>query len=240
MATAALDGRPFVVLYFADCDPSGWQMGISVARKLQAFRVLLAEETGQVLDFELHRVALVPDQVRELGLPSTPLKDSELRAGKWRAAMGTEQTEIDALAALQPGTLASIARQVLDQFYDHSLAARTAEAVEAWRARAYQVMEDALADELAAFRSTAPGKLARIRELLGELETAFDDADVFGIELPEIESPQASPPVSISDARAGTPLADSREGFVEQCRVLRDSKAYGGGDEDSVRPSRWT
>jgi hypothetical protein len=34
------DGRPAVVLYFSDHDPSGWQMPISVSRKLQALRDL--------------------------------------------------------------------------------------------------------------------------------------------------------------------------------------------------------
>jgi hypothetical protein len=34
------------------------------------------------------------------GLPSTPLKTTEKRAGDWLAAMRCEQTEIDALAAL--------------------------------------------------------------------------------------------------------------------------------------------
>ena len=60
-------------------------------------------------EFEVHRVALTPDQVREYGLPSTPLKDTEKRADKWRAAMGVEQTEIDALASLRPDLLRDIA-----------------------------------------------------------------------------------------------------------------------------------
>src|SRR5213076_2709952 len=61
------DGRPMVVFYFADADPAGWQMGVSVARKLQAFKTL---EFGD-LTFEVRRVALTPDQVREYGKPST-------------------------------------------------------------------------------------------------------------------------------------------------------------------------
>ena len=102
MARAAEDdGRPLVVLYFADCDPAGWQMGISVSRKLQALKILLPE----MPDFEVHRVALTPAQVREYGLPSTPLKATEKRADPWRAAMGVEQTEIDALASLGPELL---------------------------------------------------------------------------------------------------------------------------------------
>ena len=62
-------------------------MSISVSRKLQALKAL---EFGG-LDIEVHRVALTPDQVREYGLPSTPLKDTERRADKWTAAMGVEQ-----------------------------------------------------------------------------------------------------------------------------------------------------
>lgn len=36
----AQDGRPMVVFYLSDCDPAGWQMAVSVARKLQAFKAL--------------------------------------------------------------------------------------------------------------------------------------------------------------------------------------------------------
>jgi hypothetical protein len=57
------DGRPMVVLYFADCDPSGFQMAISVSRKLQALHDLEFDE----LDFQVHQVALTPAQVREYG-----------------------------------------------------------------------------------------------------------------------------------------------------------------------------
>ena len=39
---AAADGRPLVVLTFADCDPSGWQMTTSIARKLQALQASAA------------------------------------------------------------------------------------------------------------------------------------------------------------------------------------------------------
>jgi len=34
------DDRRAVILYFSDFDPAGWQMGISVARKLQALKTL--------------------------------------------------------------------------------------------------------------------------------------------------------------------------------------------------------
>ena len=59
------DGRPLVVSYFADCDPGGWQMAISVSRKLQAFRELLGGP-----EFEVHRVALTP--IRSASLACRP------------------------------------------------------------------------------------------------------------------------------------------------------------------------
>jgi len=123
-ARAAADGRPAVVLYFSDFDPSGYQMPISVARSLQALRDL--RYPG--LDIQIHHVALTLAQVQEHGLPSTPLKESEKRADKWREAWGHEQTEIDALAALQPETLRAIAKDAIKPFWDDSLNGRTTRA----------------------------------------------------------------------------------------------------------------
>ncbi len=37
----AEDGRPLVVFTISDCDPAGWQMPISIGRKLQAFKASL-------------------------------------------------------------------------------------------------------------------------------------------------------------------------------------------------------
>ena len=76
--------RPTVRLCLRARDAGGWQMAVSVARKLQAFKAL--EFPG--LDFEVRPIALTPEQVREYGLPSTALKDTERRADAWTAAMG--------------------------------------------------------------------------------------------------------------------------------------------------------
>ena len=96
----------------SDCDPSGWQMPISIGRKLQAFKALLFPD----LEFQVRRVALMPEHVRVHGLPSTPLKATERRADKWQEAMGVAQTEIDALAALQPALLRRMAREAIKPF----------------------------------------------------------------------------------------------------------------------------
>jgi hypothetical protein len=86
-SVAARDGRPMVVLCCSDADPAGWQMPISIGRKLQAFHELLPA----MPDFAVYRVALTPQQVREYGLPSTPLKDTERRADTWRTAWGSSK-----------------------------------------------------------------------------------------------------------------------------------------------------
>jgi hypothetical protein len=113
----AADGRPMIVFTFSDCDPSGWQMPVSIARKLQAFKALEFPD----LDFQVHRVALTPEQVGEHQLPESPLKTSEKRAGKWKQRMGVEQTEINALVTLDPDLLRRIALDAIAPFYDDKL-----------------------------------------------------------------------------------------------------------------------
>ena len=54
------DGRPAVILYFSDHDPSGWQMPISVSRKLQALRDLFYPG----LDLQVRRAALTAVQAK--------------------------------------------------------------------------------------------------------------------------------------------------------------------------------
>jgi hypothetical protein len=211
------DGRPMVVLCFSDADPAGWQMPVSISRKLQGFGALLPG----MPDFAVYRVALTPAQVREYGLPSTPLKDTERRADKWRAATGTEQTEIDALASLRPDLLEQIARRALEGFYDQTLAGRVAEYRSEWLAQAREMIAATFdLDRLAEIRRDAEEQLANMREQIRELNDALRinvDAD----DLPPIVLPEAADP-----GGNGVPLLDSRWEFAEQCRRLIASKAY--------------
>ena len=217
----AQDGRPMVVLYFADCDPSGWQMAISVSRKLQAFKDL---EFGD-LELKVYRVALVPDQVREYGLPSTPLKESEKRAGAWFEATGTEQTEIDALAALRPDLLTQLARDAIAPFYDSTLERRAQQLRGEWRAAAQQAIDTQGGEQLEQLRVDAAARLDEMRDRIGEILDEVDiDVDQFDLpEIPELPEPELT-------GAAPEPLLDSRWDFAEQCRRLIESKAYTNGD----------
>jgi hypothetical protein len=217
--TAAADGRPMVVLYFADCDPAGHQMILSVTRKLQALKVLLPG----MPDFETRRAALTPAQVGEYGLPSTPLKEAERRADKWRQAMGVQQTEVDAFTA-QPGLLRQIAREALDGFFDRTLARRVAAYRREWLDRAQEMIAASFdLDRLAEIRRDAEVQLGGMREQIRELNDALR-IDVDPDDLPPIHLPEAASP-----AGNGLPLLDSRWDFAEQCRALISSKSYEDG-----------
>jgi len=219
----ATDGRPMVVVYFADADPSGWQMSVSVARKLQAFQALAFPE----LAFQVRRAALTPDQVREYGLPSTPLKDTERRGDAWRAAMGVDQTEIDALASLQPRLLRRIARAALDPFFDPHLDGNVSFAEITWRSAA-QAAVDAQVGEAHRehLHAEATQRLEAIRAQLDEV--ADMRIDPAGFDLPEVP---AVPEPDLDGRVYGKPLVDSTWDFAEQCRRLIGSKAYQDHDD---------
>lgn len=212
------DGRPMVVTYFADCDPSGWNMAIEVGRKLQAFKASLYPD----LVFRQYRAALTPDQVPDLGLPSTPLKETEKRADRWTAAFGVEQTEIDALSTLRPDVLRQIARAAVDPFYDHTLSARVRRAQLAWEDEAQAAVDaDTDQEHLDQIRREATEKLATLRaEIEAINEAARIGADDF--DLPPV--PPVPEPVISGDQPM--PLLDSAWSFADQCRRLIDSKAY--------------
>jgi hypothetical protein len=220
MASHAVeDGRPMIVLYFSDADPAGWQMPISVARKLQAFRALEYD-----FEFEVRRVGLTPNQVRQYDLPSTMLKEGEKRADAWVAAMGIQQTEIDSLAALQPDLLERMARDVIAPFFDDTLERRVRRAESNWRTAAQQAVEEQSDVDLEPLREQVAGQLAeKAAEIEALLSTIEVDADMFDLpDVPEVPEPEL-------DGYPLEPLISSSWDFAEQCERLIESKRYTNG-----------
>jgi hypothetical protein len=217
----AADGRPMVVFCFSDCDPAGWQMPISIARKLQAFGALLFP----ALQFQVRRVALIPGQVRLHGLPSSPLKHTEKRADKWREKMGVEQTEIDALAALQPALLRRIAREAVAPFFDRSLDQRCSEAREEWRDACQEAVDEQTdQDRLQEIAEQANEVLETVREQIRALEEQIriDPSSYDLPERPDLPEPE------ITAEPDDLPLIDSAWSWAEQSQRLITSKAYDG------------
>jgi hypothetical protein len=232
MAKAAVtDGRPLIVFYFSDCDPSGWQMPISVSRKLQALAVLLGGE----LEFETHRVGLTPPQVREWGLPESPLKDEERRAEKWQERMGVEQTEIDAWIALRPEELDRAAREAIRPFFDEALEDRTEQARQEWLEDAQAIVDAGLDGDREQILAAAEDKLSHAKDLIGQVTKAFETSTEPD-DLPPFEPPEPEAPIgSALPSDTGTTLISSAWEFPEQCSALKRSKDYAGDkDEDEA------
>jgi hypothetical protein len=213
----ALDGREMIVLVFADCDPAGYQMAVSIAHKLRALKELLYPS----LRFRVIAPALTVDQVRALGLPSTPLKETELRGAGWRERYGIEQTEIDALATLQPDILRSIVREAVAPYYDATLARRVRDAAGVWRREAQARLDDgAEYSHLSELQAQAAADPEAAQEKIDQLEREVFEIDV---DLPPISVPEPIVPDSMP-----APLVSSSMPLLEHIRVLRERKRYGG------------
>ena len=221
--TGAEDGRPMIVFVIADFDPAGHQMAVSISRKLMALRDLEFPD----LDFEVIPIALTEEQVRALDLPSSPLKETEKRADRWRLAHGgLEQTEIDALAQLRAEVLRAIVVDAFDQYYDHTLARRALETRDDWLDEAQAALDAAVdTDLIERLHAEAESRLAEIlpevERINEQLRSAASDLDVSLPPLPDLPEPV--------DGGGLPPLVSSVWSYVQQTRALIARKRYGGG-----------
>lgn len=213
------DGREMIVFIFADCDPAGYQMSVSIGHKLRALR----ESIFPNLSFRLIPAALSVEQVKTLGLPSTPLKETERRASGWRDRYGVEQTEIDALATLRPDELRRIVAETVDPFFDRTLANRVRLARDHWEAEAQRAFEaQADAARIEDIRIRAEAELDSLRSTLASLEVETDGLD---LDLPSVIIPSADLVIAAQPA----PLVSSEMALVEHIRILKGRKNYSGG-----------
>lgn len=208
---AWLEDRTLVVAYLADCDPWGYFMPIAVARKLQAFAD--AEHIMPGLRWQVHRVGLTPEQVREHGLPSAPLaKGTDKQRARWEAETGTGQTELDAALSLAPDLLPRLIREKLDAFFDHDLARRNNYIRDEWIAEANVRFDDI---EISPRRAAA---LDRLDEIDRELSYLVADLGDYVVDLPD--KPQPADAVVFGD---GDELASDGP-FIEVTTRLREDK----------------
>jgi hypothetical protein len=219
---AATDGRPLVVFTLTDCDPAGYQMSVSIGRKLQALRDLFFPK----LQFEVVPVALTVEQVREFGLPSTPLKETEKRADRWREAFGVEQTEIDALATLQPVLLRQILERAFEPYWDDGLEDRVEQAKKEWEQAADKAIHEQIDQEkLDALRKEAAEKLTELQDSINNINERLRLAAVDHFTLPVIEVPE----VDVDDGAPRLALVNFEDSWVTATRALIARKQYGKG-----------
>ena len=222
---AAEDGRPLIVLYFADCDMSGYQMSTSVAWKLRAFKDLLFPD----LDYQVRPAMLTVDQVKNaesawgITLPSSPLKPTDPRRDAWKRATGIDQVEIDSVATLHPGILERLAREAIERWYDVGLAQRVRAAQEAWETAAREAIRARLGDDYIAYLEQAvDDALVEINEKVDDISDLMTPSALNDVALPD------EPDQIVGDVNGDpeSPIAYSGWSLADQARVLKDRKAY--------------
>jgi len=208
-----------VVLVLADCDPSGYQMAVSIGHKLRA----LVDSHFPSLRFQLHPTCLTVEQVKDLGLPSSPLKDTELRGDGWRARYGVEQTEIDALATLQPRVMRKIVEDAIAPFHDKTLNRRVINAQARASAEANGRLEAWLStsDEAARREKAAAAAIEAAKEEVERYGDAVRDAaEWICREMPAVEVPEAI------IGETPEPLVSSGMELLDAIQILRARKDY--------------
>jgi len=102
---AATDGRPAVLIYAGDWDPSGEDIERDLAARCPVFSLV-------------RRVALTEQQVQEYELPENPGKRQDPRANGFEARYGRlVQVEVD---ALPPEVLRELFAAALAEYVDTS------------------------------------------------------------------------------------------------------------------------
>ena len=176
--------------------------------------------------------------MRELRLPSTPLKPGDPRAAPWRRAFGHQQTEIDALATLRPDLLRRIVETALEPYYDRTLAGRIQQAAADWRDQAQEVIDAHVdADELDGIRDNVETIQAEATERIEALKTEIEERVavenarlhelVAGIRLPRAP---AVPEPELAERPPDSVLISSDWPWADGTRALKRHKSYGNGD----------
>ena len=99
--TNQLGGKPTVVLYFGDFDPSGVDIERDLSERLERYGAK---------DFTVQRIALTADQIKKYSLPPMPVKRSDARADSFLEEHGDRAVELD---ALDPNLLQTTVRKAV-------------------------------------------------------------------------------------------------------------------------------
>ena len=162
------------------------------------------------------RAAADPEQARDLELPSSPLKSGEKRAAKWLELCGSEQTEIDAPATLQPEVLERIAREAVASFFDATLSERVRAAEADWQERAdVEIATQIDEDRLDALRVRAEPALDELCEVSAELADMAAGIKDEVPESPDLPAPDMDVVEEAQERRRDAMLIESGMDFAE-------------------------
>ena len=197
--------KPVRIFYISDFDPSGDQMPVSVARKVEWFA---REKYKFPFDVKLKPIVLTNDQVLRYQLPGIPTKEGDSRAKSFIERFGDRRaTELDALEALYPGELARIVREALEPYYD--------------RENPRKVM-----DENDRIAKAARQMLEAIRPKLEEALSGLKVDGLDSLDLRESIDKDYKPPTPdhFVDDDGGDWLLDTARDYEEQLQIYRKWK----------------
>lgn len=132
------EGQSVLLLHLGDHDPSGVAMTDDIAGRLREFGVDRAAYE-HLLDFEVRRIALTMDQVREYDPPPNPAKLSDSNAKSYVKKYGALSWELDALT---PDVLNALVREHVEPLIDEVARDARREKVRAERKRVLDVSEN--------------------------------------------------------------------------------------------------
>jgi len=154
-------GRPAKLLYISDFDPSGFNMPVAVARKLEHF----CRNYGfNDLDITLEPIMLTAKQVDLFNLPPMPVKDTDARKDIWEQMYGGA-VELNAMFARDERIVAArrIIEQAILKYYDTGLERRARD------------QKNLLAEALESRRQEVLQNHTNEREVLQEDYNTLDD-----------------------------------------------------------------
>ncbi len=247
------NGRPVRVFYVSDFDPAGQSMARAVARQVEFNIPRYAPD----IDIRIEQIALTREQVEEFDLPRIPIKESDRRRENFETENGAGAVELDALEALHPGSLAKIAREAAERYYDDTLhwrlndtAQETQSALHAeWyertglyaeelEAMGRDVRDRALAykDELQALADRWNAEMApyhaRLEQVWDGILDAAEDMDTHIPDRPEGRIVEEDDNVLFDSNRDYmTQLQYYKKGKISSTKRAKRRRARGGGDD---------
>ena len=140
-----LAGKPTVLLYFGDFDPSGVDIERDLEDRLSRYGAK---------DFKVKRIALTAEQIRHYDLPPMPVKRSDARAESFMATHGDRSVELD---ALDPNLLQDVVKNSILENIDvrkWNARVKKIENLQSWIKDKLEDIEKAIDEEIEALEDT--------------------------------------------------------------------------------------
>ena len=234
------DSKPVRIICISDFDPSGQNMPVSVARKIE-FEIY--RQGLDNVDVQVRPILLTHAQCVQYQLPRTPIKASDLRAPRFQQRFGEGATELDALEALHPGVFAQIVTREIRRYWNPNHHREVQEQIDEFKAQlteirdgvyaehqeeldAYKAEIDRLNEQLRDVNGQAARLLVRMKPTWEAIARKLDEEEPEpGIECPEFEGHEDL-----------NPLYDSTREYVEQIDRYKDYQ----GKPKARRPRQTT